>query len=112
MLRMNPMALPLVLHLAAPDTSSSAIVGWEAIDEWAMVNVESWRAISEGCGRATCNLQYRACALAVGLLAELHAATTEIDKYRRAFGPFLVDLPTPEAGAIENAGSPAATFPA
>lgn len=99
---MNPLVPPLVLPLVAADSSSSAIVGWNAIDEWATENVESWRDITDGCGRAASSLQDRACSLAVGILGEFLAAKMELERYQRTFGPFLVDVPQVKGDGVEN----------
>ena len=101
---MNPLAPPLVLPLVDADQASSAIVGWDAIDEWATANVDRWGSITDGCARASSSLQDRACSLAVGILGEFLAAKMEMERYQRAFGPFLVDLPPSEKRAIESAG--------
>lgn len=86
------------------DQSSSAIVGWDAIDEWATANVDRWSTITDGCARAASSLQDRVCSLTFGILGEFLAAKMELERYQRAFGSFLVDLPPSEKRAIESAG--------
>ncbi len=99
---MNSFAPPLVLPLVAADQSSSAIVGWDAIDKWATANVERWCTITDGCECADLSLQDRACSLAVGILGEFLSTKMELERYQRTFGPFLVDLPPFEKGVIET----------
>ena len=99
---MNHLVPPLVLPLVAADQSSSAIVGWDAIDEWATSNVDRWRTITAECERSALSLQDRACSLAVGILGEFLSARMELERYQRTFGPFLVDLAPTDRHAIES----------